>query len=464
MLKIFNTLTKKKEKIVPITHGKINIYVCGVTTYDLCHIGHARTFIIFDIIIRYLRHCGYQINYTRNITDIDDKIIKKSQENHETITQFTARMITEMHIDLDALNILRPNHEPKVTEYIDDIITFIGQLIKKKHAYISPNGDVIFSLKNISNYGILSNLRNTSYKTNNTFKKSIFKKNPMDFVLWKTSKLNEPRWASPWGFGRPGWHIECSAINYAIFGTKLDIHGGGSDLIFPHHDNEIAQSESIYHSPYAKTWIHTGMLLINKEKMSKSLNNVFTIRDILKRYNSETIRFFLLSAHYRSQLKYDEQNLKNAHKSLKHLYIALQNTNPALQPIGGENFIEQFISAINDDFNTPAAYSVLFKIANKLNNLKTQKHPLTHGLASTLKYLANIIGLLYQKPEIFLQQNTFIKKNRYEKIQKLIQYREYARKNNQWKLADRIRNILNNLGIRLEDNNTGKTKWYFDKR
>lgn len=464
MLKIFNTLTRKKEKFTPIDSGKIKIYVCGVTVYDLCHLGHARTFIAFDSIIRYLRHCGYHVDYARNITDIDDKIINKAYENNETTEQLTKRMIQEMHLDLDALNILRPNYEPKVTEHINIIIKFICLLISKKHAYTAPNGDIMFSVKTMRNYGLLSNKKNLPETHYNNLKISNTKRNPMDFVLWKkTSKPGEPCWPSPWGDGRPGWHIECSAMNYSIFGNQIDIHGGGTDLIFPHHDNEIAQSECANDTSYANIWMHSGILLFNYEKMSKSLNNCFTIRDILRHYDPETIRYFLMSAHYRSQLKYNDNNLKNAQASLKRLYIALRDTNPTIKPNGGEHFISKFNSKMNDDFNTPEAYSVLFEMAHKLNDLKIKGHSLTQGIAATLKYLANIIGLLHQNPEIFLKKITSKNNKKYhiEKIQKLIQCREVARKNNQWELADRIRKKLNIMGITLEDKSTGITKWHY---
>ncbi|WP_159714263.1 cysteine--tRNA ligase [Blochmannia endosymbiont of Camponotus nipponensis] len=461
MLKIFNTLTRKKETFTPIVSGKIKIYVCGVTVYDLCHIGHARTFVVFDSIVRYLRYCGYQVDYARNITDIDDKIIKRAYENNETIQQLTHRMIQEMYLDLDALNVLRPNYEPKVTDHINIIIKFIYLLMAKNHAYTAPNGDVMFSVKTMCNYGVLSNKKEIN-EMHNILKTSNIKRNSMDFVLWKTSKPGEPFWSSPWGAGRPGWHIECSAMIYSIFGNQLDIHGGGSDLIFPHHDNEIAQSVCAYDTSYANIWMHSGMLLLNHEKMSKSLNNFVTIRDILKYYDPETVRYFLMSAHYRSQLKYNDDNLKKAHASLKRLYVALRDTNPTVKPNGGEYFISKFISKMNDDFNTPEAYSVLFDMAHRLNDFKIKRHSLTQGIAATLRYLANTIGLLHQNPEIFLQQITSKNNKNYytnKKIQKLIQCRENARKNNQWKLADRIRERLAVMGITLEDGSTGITRW-----
>ncbi|URJ30076.1 cysteine--tRNA ligase [Blochmannia endosymbiont of Camponotus sp.] len=466
MLKIFNTLTRKKERLIPLVNGKIKIYVCGVTVYDLCHLGHARTFLAFDTIIRYLRHCGYQVNYVRNITDIDDKIIKRAYENNETTKQLTNRMIQEMHSDFDTLNILRPNYEPKVTDHINIIIKLIHLLIKKKHAYVASNGDIMFSVKTMHNYGILSRKKKIPEIYNNILKTPNIKNPLIDFVLWKTSKPGEPYWPSPWGAGRPGWHIECSAMNHSIFGNQLDIHGGGSDLIFPHHENEMAQSVCAYNIPYAKIWIHSGMLLLNHEKMSKSSNNFFTIRDILKRYDPETIRYFLMSAHYRNQLKYDDNSLKSARASLKRLYIALRDTKPNtdIKLSDKDYFISKFISKMNDDFNTPEAYSILFDIAHKLNDLKIKHHSLTPKIATTLKYLANIIGLLYQNPEIFLKKTASKnnKKFHIKKIKKLIKRREDARKNNQWELSDKIRNKLTVMGVTLEDGPTGITKWHYN--
>lgn len=458
MLKIFNTLTKKKEKFKPILTNIVKMYVCGITVYDLCHIGHGRIFIIFDVVIRYLRYCGYQVHYARNITDIDDKIIKKNLKHGESIKKFTNCMIREMYADLDALNILRPDHEPKVTEHINTIIKLIGLLITKKHAYITSSGDVMFSISTFSNYGILSGRKITTSKVHNALDKN---NKFTDFVLWKASKPNEPYWMSPWGSGRPGWHIECSAMSSAVLGHNLDIHGGGSDLIFPHHENEIAQSVCAYNMPYANIWMHVGMLSLNNAKMSKSLNNFFTIRDVLQNYDAETIRFFLMSVHYRKTLQYNNNALKKARLSLERLYISLRDTNPNTKPYGGECFISEFIDKMNDDFNIPAAYSILFEIAHKLNDLKNKKHSDVQGMAATLRYLANILGLLNQDPEIFLKSKVFKKNRNYniKIVQKLIKIRENARDRNQWDIADKIRNKLTTMGVVLEDNSTGSTKW-----
>lgn len=466
MLKIFNTLTKRKEKFKPINNNTVTLYVCGSTVYDLCHLGHARTFVIFDTIVRYFRYCGYQVKYIRNITDIDDKIIQKANQNNESIDQLTKRMIQEMHVDLDALNILRPDYEPRVTNYIDIIIKFINLLIQKKHAYIASNGDVMFSIKTDCKYGILSGRYFDDKNIKNSFcNKNLKKQKSEDFVLWKSFKPGEPYWMAPWGKGRPGWHIECSAMIDAILGKRFDIHGGGSDLIFPHHDNELAQSSCAYNSSYANIWMHSGMLSLDNEKMSKSLGNFITIRDILKQYNSEIVRYFLLSAHYRNFLKYNNKSLKSAQISLKRLYMALRDFDVLDKPHSGEHFIKKFIEKMNDDFNTPEAYSVLFEMAHELNFLKTKCYNRAQGIAATLKYLSNILGMLYQHPKNYLKYEileNYEKDFDFEKIQKLIQTRENARKHNQWELADKIRKKLTDIHIIVEDDHTGKTKWRFN--
>lgn len=471
MLKIFNTLTKKKEQFRPIQKNIVKLYVCGVTVYDSCHLGHGRTFAFFDTLIRYLQHCGYRIEYVRNITDIDDKIIQKSLSNKENIQELTQRIITDMYLDLDKLNILRPTYEPKVTDYIDTIINYIQLLIKKQHAYITEKGDVIFSLNTVHNYGILSNrvFTETFTKNKNLYKYNSVKKNSKDFVLWKSAKIGEPYWVSPWGEGRPGWHIECSAIRHAILGNHIDIHGGGSDLIFPHHDNEIVQSICAHDNSRVNIWMHSGMLFLDNDKMSKSLNNFLTIREVLSQYDPETVRFFLLSAHYRNQLQYNDNSLKRFRKSLEHLYIALRDIDLYENFDGGEYFICKFVEKMNDDFNTPEAYSVLFEIAHELNVLKKNKnYSKISGLAATLKYLANILGILYCNPETYLKSFVSCKKSKnifdLDKIQQLIQIRKQARYNGQWQLADNIRKELEILGIILEDESTGETKWRYYHR
>lgn len=336
MLKIFNTLTRKKEEFKPIQVGKVGMYVCGITVYDLCHIGHGRTFVVFDVVIRYLRYCGYKVDYVRNITDIDDKIIRRAGENGETNQQLTDRMISEMHHDFDTLNILRPDHEPRASQHMKAIKELIAQLLNKGHAYVASNGDVMFAIGSDNNYGVLSRQDLEQLQAGVRVEVGNSKRNPMDFVLWKMSKPGEPNWSSPWGLGRPGWHTECSAINSALLGDHFDIHGGGSDLMFPHHENEIAQSTCAHAGPYVNVWMHAGMVIVDRKKMSKSLGNFFTVRDLLKRYDAETVRYYLMSAHYRSQLNFSEENLKQARVALERLYISLHGTDITAKPTGGD--------------------------------------------------------------------------------------------------------------------------------
>ncbi|UAJ65710.1 cysteine--tRNA ligase [Candidatus Schneideria nysicola] len=452
MLSIFNTLTKRKEIFYPIHFNHVNIYVCGVTAYDLCHIGHIRTFLTFDIVIRYLKYCGYQVNYVRNITDIDDKIILRATQNGENPYQLVDRMINAMHLDLDALDIIRPNYEPRVTQHISDIIIFIKQLINKGHAYIASNGDIMFSVSSYKNYGILSHQKIEKLRTQSrTSNNDQIKENPLDFVLWKMAKPNQPNWPSPWGLGRPGWHIECSAISCKELGNYFDIHGGGSDLIFPHHENEIAQSVCAHNSPYVNIWMHSGMVMIDKKKISKSLNNIFFVRDILSKYESEVIRYFLMSSHYRSPIHYKEENIKKSQEALKNLYIALRGTHPTTFPINeGKVFIDKFNKAMNDDFNTPKAYLVLFELAHEVNKLKSERSTKMHDIATILRYLANIIGILKKDPDSFLQkQNT--QNCDITLIEKIIQKRNIARKNKEWNVADNLRDQLLERGVILED-------------
>ncbi len=458
MLKIFNTLTRQKEEFKPIHKGKIGMYVCGITIYDLCHIGHGRTFVAFDAITRYLRYLGYDVNYVRNVTDVDDKIIKRAIENNETCEQLTTRMLAEMHKDFDALNILRPDSEPRATHHIAEIIALTETLIKRGHAYVAENGDVMFAIDTDPDYGLLSRQDLEQLQAGARVEVANVKRNPMDFVLWKMSKPGEPSWTSPWGEGRPGWHIECSAMNGKELGHHFDIHGGGSDLMFPHHENEIAQSTCAHDGPYVNYWMHSGMVMVDKEKMSKSLNNFFTIRDVLAYYDAETVRYFLLSGHYRSQLNYTEENLKQARTALERLYTSLRGTDANAQPVGGEAFEAQFIEAMNDDFNTPEAYSVLFDLAREVNRLKTVNMEAANGLAAVLRKLAKVLGLLEQQPEHFLQSGAQADDaDEVEKIEALIQQRNDARKNKDWAAADAARDALTAMGIVLEDGPQGTT-------
>ncbi|VFP86911.1 Cysteine--tRNA ligase [Candidatus Erwinia haradaeae] len=461
MLKIFNTLSRTKEEFRPINGGMIGMYVCGMTVYDLCHIGHGRTFAVFDIIARYLRYLGYNLNYVRNITDIDDKIIKRAKHADTGITCLTQCMIHEMHQDLSALNILPPNHEPRATQYISEMILLIEKLIMRKYAYISHNGDVMFSVEKSSRYGCLSqqNLMNLNAGARVTFITDI-KKNPLDFVLWKASKEDEPFWESPWGHGRPGWHIECSAMNHKQLGQHFDIHGGGSDLMFPHHENEIAQSTCAYNTPYVNYWMHSGMVMIDCEKMSKSLDNFLTVREILQHHDGETVRYFLISSHYRSQVNYNKDSLIQARSALERLYIALQHTDKNAHLSSGEEFAQRFFEAMDDDFNTPVACAVLFDLAREINRKKTTDTRLANSLAVRLRCLGGVLGLLEQDPGQFLKKHGLnCKDDTHSTIEDLIQIRLHARKNKNWKKADSIRNYLDeHMGVLLEDRVDG-TQW-----
>ncbi len=455
MLKIFNTLTREKEEFKPINPERVGMYVCGVTVYDLCHFGHGRTFVSFDVIARYLRYLGYNLHYVRNITDVDDKIIKRALENNETCDQLVDRMITEMHKDFDALNILRPDVEPRATQHIAEIIAMVQALIDRGHAYVADDGDVMFSVPSFDKYGLLSRQNLEQLQAGARVEIKSVKRNPMDFVLWKMSKPNEPSWDSPWGKGRPGWHIECSAMNSKELGKHFDIHGGGADLMFPHHENEIAQSCCASGSEYVNYWMHTGMLTIDKEKMSKSLGNFFTIRTMLEKYDAESLRYFFLTAHYRSLLDYSIENLNLARSALERLYTALRGCDLTVAPASAENYIETFKEAMDDDFNTPGALAVLFEMAREVNKLKTEDEAKANGLAVALRQLAGILGLLEQDPEAFLQGDA--DQDEVSKIEALIKQRNEARANKDWAKADEARDALKAMGVVLEDGANGTT-------
>ncbi|AGN87530.1 MULTISPECIES: cysteine--tRNA ligase [Enterobacteriaceae] len=462
MLKIFNTLTRQKEEFKPIHAGEVGMYVCGITVYDLCHIGHGRTFVAFDVVSRYLRFLGYKLKYVRNITDIDDKIIKRANENGESFVALVDRMIVEMHKDFDALNILRPDSEPRATHHIAEIIEITQRLLDREHAYVAENGDVMFSVPTDPTYGQLSRQDLDQLQAGARVEVAEVKRNPMDFVLWKMSKPGEPSWPSPWGEGRPGWHIECSAMNCKQLGSHFDIHGGGSDLMFPHHENEIAQSTCAHDGEYVNYWMHSGMVMVDREKMSKSLGNFFTVRDVLKYYDAETVRYFLMSGHYRSQLNYSEENLKQARSALERLYNALRGTdsNNAEHRYfeNGELFQKRFCDAMDDDFNTPEAYSVLFDLAREVNTLKHDGDALgANAAAKKLRELAGVLGLLEQDPDLFLQSGAQADDSEVAEIEKLIQQRLDARKAKDWAAADAARDRLNEMGIVLEDGPQGTT-------
>lgn len=455
MLKIYNTLTREKEIFKPIHANKVGMYVCGITVYDLCHVGHGRTFVCFDVIARYLRYLGYDLTYVRNITDVDDKIIKRALKNRESCDQLVDRMVAEMYKDFDMLNVLRPDVEPRATHHIAEIITLVEKLIQRGHAYVSSNGDVMFNVESFKEYGKLSRQNLEQLQAGARVEIVHIKKNPMDFVLWKMSKPEEPSWDSPWGLGRPGWHIECSAMNYKVLGEHFDIHGGGSDLMFPHHENEIAQSCCAHGNQYVNYWMHSGMIMVDREKMSKSLGNFFTLRDVLNIYDAESVRYFLLNAHYRSPLNYSEENLNLAHAALERLYTALRGTDKSAIACGGENYINAFKEAMNDDFNTPNAVSVLFEIAREVNKLKNEDMEKANGLAARLRELADILGLLYQDPEEFLQSG--LDDEEVKLIESLIKQRNEARAAKDWTTADAAREQLSKMKVVLEDGANGTT-------
>ncbi|MBE3656739.1 cysteine--tRNA ligase [Vibrio navarrensis] len=457
MLKIYNTFTRQKEEFKPITAGKVGMYVCGVTIYDLCHIGHGRTFVSFDVVSRYLRYLGYDLTFVRNITDIDDKIIKRAAENGESCDSLTERLIGEMHADFDALNMKRPDVEPRATQYIQEIIELVEKLIERGFAYVADNGDVMFEVNKFDEYGKLSKQDLDQLQAGARVDVETAKRCPLDFVLWKMSKPGEPTWESPWGLGRPGWHIECSAMNSSILGNHFDIHGGGSDLQFPHHENEIAQSCCAHETKYVNTWMHSGMVMVDKEKMSKSLGNFFTIRDVLSHYDAETVRYFLMSGHYRSQLNYSEENLNQARASLERLYTALRGLDLSAAPAGGEEYVTRFTTAMNDDFNTPEAYSVLFDMAREVNRLKTESLEKASALGALMRELADVIGILHQDPEAFLKGDAG-NDDEVAEIEALIKLRNDSRAAKDWANADLARDRLNEMGIVLEDGPEG-TSW-----
>ncbi|QJR82256.1 cysteine--tRNA ligase [Alteromonas pelagimontana] len=454
MLHLYNTRTREKAKFVPLEEGKVGLYVCGITVYDLSHMGHARTYLSFDVLVRYLKHLGYDVNYVRNITDVDDKIIARAKENNETMAQLTTRTIGMMHEDFAAIGLLEPDIEPRVTTHIDEIIDVISKLIDKKFAYQASSGDVLFDVSTYEDYGKLSKQDLSQLNAGARVDVAGGKEDPLDFVLWKTAKPGEPAWTSPWGEGRPGWHIECSAMNHKHLGAHFDIHGGGSDLIFPHHENEIAQSCCAYDTPYVNVWMHTGMVQVNDEKMSKSLGNFFTLRDVLKEHDPEVLRFFLMSAHYRSQLSYSLDNITQAKSALERLYTALRGVTADDEvdtAYGG--YLARFESAMNDDLNVPEAYSVLFDLARDLNKQKTDTAQ-AGRLAALLKKLGNILGLLQQDPDIFLQAGAH---DEAAEIEALIKQRNDARAARDWATADSARDALTAKGVVLEDGPMGTT-------
>ncbi|CAM3860269.1 cysteine--tRNA ligase [Rheinheimera salexigens] len=459
MLHIFNTLTRKKQLFTPIEPGKVGLYVCGITIYDYCHVGHARTYVAFDVINRYLRFSGYDVTYVRNITDVDDKIIKRAAENNESCDALTARFTEAMHADFAALGLMPADIEPRVTTHMAEIISMIEQLVAKGYAYEAA-GDVLFDVSKYQAYGELSQQNLQMLQSGSRVEVADNKDDPLDFVLWKSAKAGEPFWSSPWGDGRPGWHIECSAMSAKHLGQHFDIHGGGSDLQFPHHENEIAQSTCAHDHKYVNTWIHTGMVQVDKEKMSKSLGNFFTVKDVLANFNAESVRYFLLSSHYRSQLNYSSENLEQAHAALGRLYTALRNvqlSESISESIDmASDYISQFKAAMDDDFNTPEALPVLFELAREVNRCKETEPAKAKKLAAELKLLAGVLGLLQGSAEQFLQSGT--SDDDVTEIEALITQRNEARANKDWAAADAARSALTAKGIIVEDKN-GVTTW-----
>ncbi|HEU5399685.1 MAG TPA: cysteine--tRNA ligase [Gammaproteobacteria bacterium] len=458
MLEIYNSLTRRKEAFKPIRSPEVRMYVCGLTVYDHMHIGHARMLVVFDAVARWLRASGYKLTYVRNVTDIDDKIIKRAAENGESVGELTGRFINATHEDERALNVLRPDQEPRATQAIDDMVAMISELMKKGHAYQGTDGDVFYAVGSFEGYGKLSGKRLEDLRAGERVEVDAAKRDPLDFVLWKSAKPGEPSWPSPWGAGRPGWHIECSAMSVAALGKHFDIHGGGMDLKFPHHENEIAQSEGATGEHFANVWMHNGFVNVDDEKMSKSLGNFFTVRDVLKVYPAEVVRYFILGSHYRSPLNYSDQQLDQARTGLGRLYIALRNM-PAGDAPHEHAFRTRFTAAMDDDFNTPVAVSVLFDLAREVNILKDTKPAEAVSLAALLKELGGLLGILQSDPEAYLQSGAVRQDGiSAADVEKLIAARKAARTAKDWKEADRLRAELDAAGIVIEDG-AGGTTW-----
>lgn len=454
-LSIYNTLTKAKEPLKPLVGNQVRMYVCGMTVYDFCHIGHARVMVAFDVVSRWLRQRGYDLTYVRNITDIDDKIIRRAQENGETFEALTGRMIAAMHEDEARLNVLRPDNEPRATEYIAGMHSMIQTLIDKGFAYAPGNGDVYYRVGKFVGYGKLSRRKIEDLKIGARIEVDEAKEDPLDFVLWKAAKPSEPSWESPWGAGRPGWHIECSVMSTCCLGETFDIHGGGPDLVFPHHENEIAQSEAATGKQYANAWMHAGAVRVDGEKMSKSLGNFFTIRDVLDKYQPEVVRYLLVSSHYRSPINYSEDSLKEAKGALERFYTALRGL-PDVSAEGGESFTSRFGDAMDDDFNSPEACAVLFEMAREVNRLRETDQQGAAALAARLKELASVLGVLQMDPDAFLQAGAAGKVDAAQ-VEALIAARLQARSEKNWAESDRVRDQLTAMGVVLEDGKGGTT-------
>jgi cysteinyl-tRNA synthetase len=456
--KIYNTLTREKQSFVPIEPGKVRMYVCGMTVYDYCHLGHARVMVVFDMVQRWLRASGLDVTYVRNITDIDDKIIKRAVENGESISQLTNRFIDYMNEDARALGVQQPDFAPRATQYVPQMLGMIAKLEANDLAYKAADGDVNFAVRSFEGYGKLSGKSLDDLRAGERVDVNTGKRDPLDFVLWKASKESEPeevKWNSPWGSGRPGWHIECSAMASELLGEHIDIHGGGQDLQFPHHENEIAQSEGAHQHAFVNYWMHNGFVRLDNEKMSKSLGNFFTIRDVLKKYDAEVVRFFILRAHYRSPLNYSDEHLDDSKVALARLYTALKETHPDdLQLDMNEEYAQRFSEAMFDDFNTPQAIAVLFELTNALNRVKSAP------LARQLLRLAGILGLLQSEPSEYLKRASGDANQISDAdIALKIEERAEAKRSKNFAQADAVRNELLNLGVVLEDKAGGITEW-----
>ncbi|MFA7496172.1 MAG: cysteine--tRNA ligase [Acidithiobacillus sp.] len=452
-ISLYDTLRRSKTPLEPLQPGRVNLYVCGMTVYDYCHLGHARVMVTFDTVVRYLRARGFEVTYVRNITDVDDKIIRRALECGESMQALTSRFIDAMHADEAALLCQRPDIEPRATAHIGAMQTLISQLIALGHAYAADNGDVYYAVRSFPGYGKLSGKSIDELSAGARVEIGEAKRDPLDFALWKAAKSGEPSWASPWGEGRPGWHIECSAMSADALGCAFDIHGGGADLQFPHHENEIAQSQGAG-CAFAHYWMHNGFVRINDEKMSKSLNNFFTVRELLPNYSGEVLRFFILSSQYRSPLNYGEEGLEQAHAGLTRLYTALRGLPPRhMVPELGQEWQERFHAAMSDDFHTPGAIATLFDLAREINRLREEGSEVAAPLATVLKTLAGMLGLLQTDPEVFFRGA----EEDVDWIEERIAARKIARAHKDFAGADAIRQALSDAGVILEDGPDGTT-------
>jgi len=460
VITLFNSRTRSKEPFTPANRERVQLYVCGVTVYDDCHLGHARMLVVFDMIVRYLHYRGYGVRYIRNITDIDDKIIRRAEETGESVAHLTRRMIDRFHEDQAALGVLRPDDEPRATEYVPAMITLIGKLVERGFAYPASNGDVYYRVERFPAYGALSGRRLDELRAGSRVEVGEAKRDPLDFTLWKAAKPGEPAWESPWGPGRPGWHIECSAMATTLLEIPIDIHGGGQDLEFPHHENEIAQSEAASGSPFVRYWLHNGFVQVGEEKMAKSLGNFLTIREALKRFDRETLRFWLLTSHYRSPILFSDALMNQSRTGLARLYLALRGLAVSQEPGGPDRvspWQERFETAMDDDFNTPEALAVLFEMAREINRLRDRKPDEAAALGGCMHRLAGTLGLLGGDPDTFLRGT--LSDSDASRIEQKIEQRRLARLARDFAEADRIRDELEQQGVVIEDGPEGRTLW-----